>query len=367
VRAEQFLPFSNFKGIDQQLENLKRMKKTVCLCVLLISGLAQAQVNKDYLNESKEAFAKRMQWFTDAKFGLFIHFGLYSQLGGVWKGNTVQGYSEWIQGLLKIPSAEYSKLTETFNPKDFDADFIVKTAKEAGMKYLVVTSKHHEGFCLWDSDYTDFDVASTPFKRDILAELSAACKKYGIRFGTYYSIIDWHHPTQLHLYETDIAAPPDSTWRDEYVVYMKNQVRELIEKYDTDILWFDGDWVDWWNNKLGIDLYNYIRDLKPSIIINNRVAKRELFKKDFGTPEQEHLNKAVDYEWEACYTMNDSWGFKQGDNHWKPAQEIVDKLHAINSKGGNLLLNVGPDGLGRIPEPCAVILKQVGELLKENK
>ncbi|RKD87851.1 alpha-L-fucosidase [Mangrovibacterium diazotrophicum] len=342
------------------------MKKLICIGLLLLSGLTQAQSMKNYLNESDAEFNKRMQWFTDAKFGMFIHFGLYSELGGVWKNDTVEGYAEWIQGMMKIPSDEYSKLTETFNPKDFDADFIVKTAKEAGMKYLVVTSKHHEGFCLWNSDYTDFDVSATPFKRDILAELSAACKKYGLRFGTYYSIIDWHHPTQKHLYGLfeGAEAPADSTWRAEYIVYLKNQVRELIEKYDTDILWFDGDWEAWWNNEVGTDLYNYIRSLKPSIIINNRVAKRESFKKDFGTPEQEHLEEAVNYKWEACYTMNDSWGFKVSDHHWKSAEEVVAKLHDINEKGGNLLLNVGPDGLGRIPEPCVEILKQVGELLK---
>ncbi len=343
------------------------MRKLILVGMLLVSLATQAQQTLDYLRETKDEFDKRMQWFTDAKFGMFIHFGLYSELGGVWKNDTVEGYSEWIQGMFKIPSAEYSKLTQTFNPKDFDADLIVKTAKDAGMKYLVVTSKHHEGFCLWDSKYTDYDVASTPFKRDILAELSAACKKYGIRFGTYYSIIDWHHPTQLHLYEKGVPAPKDSTWRDEYVDYMRNQVRELIEKYDTDILWFDGDWVEWWNNELGTDLYNYIRSLKPSIIINNRVAKRATFKKDFGTPEQEHLAEAVDYKWEACYTMNDSWGYKSSDNHWKSAEEVVAKLKEINSNGGNLLLNVGPDGLGRIPEPCIEILNQVGRKLSEEK
>lgn len=344
-------------------------KKFILMLTVMSSLFYQCQSKKDYLNESPEEFQQRMQWFSDAKFGLFVHFGLYSELGGVWKGDTVEGYAEWIQENLKIPKSEYAPLADQFNPADFDADLICKTAKEAGMKYLVVTSKHHEGFCLWDSEYTDFDVSHTPFKRDILAELSAACKKYDLRFGTYYSIIDWHHPTQLHLWEpskpngADVAMPSDSTWREDYLVYMKGQVRELVEKYDTDILWFDGDWVAWWNNELGAELYNYIRSLKPSIIINNRVAKRATFKKDFGTPEQEHLEQAVDYRWEACYTMNNSWGYKIGDDNWKSADQIVNIVHDINEKGGNLLLNIGPDGKGNIPGPCIEILQEVGKKL----
>lgn len=352
------------------------MKNTVLLFILIfmLHAFASSQVSQDYTQESKTAYAQRMDWFKKAKYGMFIHFGLYSQLGGIWNKDTIDGYAEWIQAGADITAQDYAMLTHTFNPKDFDADKIAALAKEAGMKYIVITTKHHEGFCLWDSKYTNFDVANTPFKgRDILAELSAACKKYELKFGTYYSIIDWHHNSQQR------NATGVSSWsmwgdvqmkygkRSEYILYMKNQIKELIENYNTDIIWFDGDWVEWWNNDAGTDLYNYIRELKPSIIVNNRVAKRELFKKDFGTPEQEHPKEKLDYEWEACYTLNNSWGFKIGDNNWKSPETVYQKLNAINNNGGNLLLNIGPDGNGNVPEKSVQILLEVGKMLNHTK
>lgn len=351
------------------------MKKLTLLLItfFLIGVLANAQEEKCYSNEPQEEFENRMKWFTDAKYGMFIHFGLSAQLGGIWQGDTIKGYAEWIQSSADISAQEYAMLTHTFNPVNFDAEFIVQTAKKAGMKYLVITTKHHEGFCLWDSQYTNFDVANTPFKRDILAELSAACRKHDIRFGTYYSIIDWHHPSQ----ERNIDGNDGWGWWGEirmktgqkqgYVTYMKRQIKELIENYDTDIIWFDGDWVHWWDSETGKDLYNYIRALKPGIIINNRVAKRATFKRDFGTPEQTHLDTPAEYYWEACYTMNNSWGFKIGDNDWKPAQEVYGKLKDINEKGGNLLLNIGPDGNGVVPEKSVEVLLNVGEMLRNDK
>jgi alpha-L-fucosidase len=350
------------------------MKKahSIASVLMLVTMLAFGQNNKDYLNESAAEFDKRMAWFNDAKYGMFIHFGLYSQLGGEWQGKAYDGYAEWIQANADIAAQDYTMLVTTFNPQGFDADFIAKTAKDAGMKYIVITSKHHEGFCLWDSDYTNFDVASTPFAgRDILAELSAACKKYDLKFCTYYSIIDWHHSSQ----ERNLDGTNGWTrWgevrmktgkRNEYIKYMKDQIRELIEKYDTEMLWFDGDWVYWWNMEVGQDLYTYIRHLKPSILINNRVAKRAVFKKDFGTPEQEHPEGALKHYWEACYTMNESWGYKKADNNWKPADVVFDKLNDINQKGGNLLLNIGPDGNGEVPEESVQILLEVGKQLKK--
>ncbi len=347
---------------------MKRL--TVFLLFALTNTLLFAQVN--YLNESKNETEKRLKWFDDAKFGMFIHFGLYSQLGGEWEGEVQEGYAEWIQSKADIPAQVYAMQTATFNPQNFDADLIAKTAKAAGMKYIVITSKHHEGFCLWDSEYTNFDVASTPFAgRDILGELSEACKKYDLRFCTYYSIIDWHHPSQ----ERNIDGDNDwGKWgqirmktgrKGEYINYMKNQIRELIENYDTEMLWFDGDWVHWWDMASGEDLYQYIRELKPEIIINNRVAKRSVFKKDFGTPEQEHPGESLEYPWEACYTMNHSWGFKKDDTDWKNAQSVFDELTDINSKGGNLLLNIGPKGDGSVPEESIKILLEVGKRMKK--
>lgn len=270
------------------------MRTYIFLFSLFLGTLSgTAQVN--YLNESESDMAQRMLWFTDAEYGLFIHFGLYSQLGGIYKGNDEGRYAEWIQANQQIPKEDYVKLINTWNPGNFNADKIVKLAKKAGMKYLVITTKHHEGFCLWDSEFTDYDIANSPMAgRDFIKELSEACKKQGIRFGTYYSIIDWNHPSH------DIPGPDAKDvdrkrWQNptlipgkksEYVQYMKDQIKELIEKYDTDILWFDGDWASYWTLKDGDDLYQYVRDLKPEIIINNRVSKRKIFKKDFGTPEQ---------------------------------------------------------------------------------
>ena len=346
--------------------------KTLTIILITITQL-QGQENKKYLEESAQDFDNRMKWFLDARYGMFIHFGLYSQLGGIWKGDTISHYAEWIQANADIAAQEYTMLTHNFNPKNFDADFIAKTAKDAGMKYIVITTKHHEGFCLWDSKYTNYDIANTPFKRDIIGELSEACKKQGIRFGTYYSIIDWHHPSQ----ERNIDGKDGWTlWgqirmktgrKKEYLTYLKNQVKELVEKYDTDILWFDGDWVHWWDMETGMQLYQYIRELKPNIIINNRVAKRAKFKKDFGTPEQFHPDSKLKYYWEACYTMNHSWGYKIVDQDWKSPQTVYNKLKDINNKGGNLLLNVGPDGNGDIPKESVEILIEVGRMLKNEK
>ncbi len=325
-----------------------------------------------YLEESESDMAQRMKWFTDAKYGMFIHFGLYSQLGGIYEGNDQGRYAEWIQANQQIPKEEYVKLINTWNPKNFNADKIVKLAKEAGMKYLVITTKHHEGFCLWDSEFTEYDIASSPMSgRDFIKELSEACKKQGIHFGTYYSIIDWNHPSH------DIPGPDArevnrKRWQNptlhpgkkqEYVQYLKNQVKELIEKYDTEILWFDGDWADYWTLEDGDDLYQYIRELKPDIIINNRVSKRKIFKKDFGTPEQFAPDTELKHYWEACYTMNDSWGFKIKDEDWKSPAVVYQKLKDINGLGGNLLLNVGPDGNGEVPEESARILLEVGHML----
>jgi alpha-L-fucosidase len=351
------------------------MKKSL-LTIALISLLtfySKAQQQLVPLQETNEEFEARMKWFTDAKYGMFIHFGLYSQLGGVWKGEKVDKYAEWIQANADITPQEYALLAYNFNPKNFNANEIVNLAKKAGMKYIVITTKHHEGFSLWDSDYTNFDVGSTPFKRDILKELSDACRKNGIKFGTYYSLFDWHHPSQQRNVDgKDKEAP----WANNimkpgqkaaYVTFMKNQIKELIDRYDTDLMWFDGDWVNWWTLNDGLDLYTYIRGLKPSMIINNRVAKRKQFTKDYGTPEQFHFDKAVDYKWEACYTLNDNWGFKAADTNWKKPESVYKMLKDINDKGGNFLLNIGPDGSGKIPVESKEILLKVGLMIKEEQ
>ena len=319
--------------------------------------------------ESPKEFDKRMEWYNDARFGMFLHWGVYSTLEGKWQGKNVHGYAEWIHAKGKIPADQYQKQAIKFQPTNFDADKWIRTAKDAGMKYFVITTKHHEGYCLWDSAYTKYDIKdASGWKIDPLAELSKACKKYGIRFGTYYSLTDWHHASQnrkgdVKGHATKMKSPQA---KKEYVQYMKNQIRELIEKYDTDILWFDGDWVSWWTLEDGADLYAYIRSLKPSIIINNRVSKRSQFKKDFGTPENFTPGAKLDYYWEACWTINHSWGFKKSDTNWTSTQSLVQKMVDIASKGGNLLLNIGPKSDGSFPEACTTRLLEMGQWLDKN-
>lgn len=315
----------------------------------------------------------RMEWFTQDRFGMFIHWGVYSTLGGEWKGKRVPGYAEWIQARANIPSKEYAQLSKNFNPTDYDPEKWVLAAKKAGMKYIVITTKHHDGFCLWPSDVTTYDIDdASPFKRDILTELSAACKKHGIKFGTYYSLIDWHHPSQEpnpkgkgHFGRWGNNLMKEGR-KQEYVTYMKAQIKELIEKYDTEIMWFDGDWNPWWTRADGEDLYCYIRELKPSIIINNRVSKRGQFKYDYGTPENVTPGAALAYYWEACWTMNHTWGYSKYDKKWKSDRVLIQKLVDIASKGGNLLLNVGPKADGTIQDEAYQGLEALGKWMKVN-
>ncbi len=327
------------------------MKQLSNVALSLLVGLVTVPVigkTAEVLPESDAAYHQRMAWFTDAKFGLFIHYGVYSTLGGEWKGEPVPRYAEWIQRWGKITPEEYIPLAADFSPDALDADQWVKAAKDAGMKYMVITTKHHEGFCLWDSALTEYDLGeATTFDRDILGELKAACDKYGIAFGTYYSIIDWHHPSQRAEQALNRTPMRDKAG---YVKYMKGQLKELIDRYDPAIMWFDGDWTDWWTMDDGADLYNYLRALSPDMIINNRVAKRKEFKKDFGTPENFTPGAALDHNWEACWTVNHSWGFKKSDTNWKSNEVLVQKLIDIVVKGGNLLLNVGPQADGSWPD-----------------
>ncbi|MEO9511262.1 MAG: alpha-L-fucosidase [Flavobacteriaceae bacterium] len=335
----------------------------------------------DYLKESDEDFDTRMGWWRDAKFGMFIHWGVYSVPAGIYNGEEVEGIGEWIMEKGEIPVEEYEKFAKKFNPVDFDAKKWAKTMKKAGMKYVIITSKHHDGFALWDSKYSDYDIVDyTPFKRDILKELSAACKEEGIKFGMYHSIMDWHHP-QAQGKKYPKYNSLDSTLINpefpEYIEnYMKPQLKELIENYDPEVLWFDGEWIPAYTHEMGLDLYQYLRELKPSILINNRIDKGrqsyqgmnsdDSFIGDFGTPEQEILAGTADVDWESCMTMNDTWGFKKNDHNWKSTEVLISDLVDVAAKGGNYLLNVGPTAEGIIPEPSVERLRKMGEWLKVN-
>ena len=345
---------------------------------------AKEAVEVNYLEESPADRDARMQWWREARFGMFIHWGLYAVPAGEYNGVKSDRIGEWIQDWANIPREEYEKFAAEFNPEKFDAAQWVSLAKEAGMKYMVITSKHHEGFSMFDSDVSDYDIVdSTPYGKDPIAALSAECKKQGIKFCFYHSIMDWHHPSQFVDQEGRHRTAghgrnsiiPEQ--KEEYVTYMKAQLRELVEKYDPEVLWFDGEWVDWWTEPDGKDLYQYCRSLKPSLIINNRVGKGRQgmqgmnkgpdYAGDFGTPEQELPATGLPgVDWETCMTMNDTWGFKSYDDNWKSTETLVRQLIDAASKGGNYLLNVGPTAEGVIPEASVTRLKEMGEWIKVN-
>jgi alpha-L-fucosidase len=296
------------------------------------------------------------------RFGMFIHWGPVSL-----KGTEIG----WSRG-KEVPEDEYDRLYRAFNPTRFNADEWVEIAKAAGMKYLVITSKHHDGFCLWDSQLTEYDVMSTPFGRDVLKELSEACKRQGILFSTYYSICDWHHPD----YPT--GSPGGRTRKaepnmDRYVAYMKGHLRELIEGYGPlGILWFDGEWEEPWTHQRGLDLYAYVRSLQNDILINNRVDKgrrgmqgatiSEEFVGDYDTPEQQIGGFNRQRPWETCMTICRQWAWKPNDQ-LKSLQECAETLIQTVGGDGNLLLNVGPMPDGRIEPRQADRLKELGAWL----
>ncbi len=311
-----------------------------------------------------------MEWWRDARFGLFIHWGLYSIPAGEWKGKT--NYAEWIRNNAHIPLKVYDKFVHQFDPVKFNAGQWVKMAKNAGMKYIVITSKHHDGFCLFNSKYTKFDIMSTPFKRDVLKELTDAAHKAGIKIGFYYSIMDWHNPDYLPRRSWEKDRPTKGADFTRYIQYIKNQLHELLTNYGKiSILWFDGNWERNWNNKYGREIYNYVRSLQPGIIINNRVGTGtdDSLKApgDYETPEQYIPATGLPgVDWETCMTMNDHWGYNKHDNDWKPVKVLIRNLVDIASKGGNFLMNVGPTSRGVFPEPAVERLKAIGKWMKVN-
>jgi len=322
---------------------------------------------------------QRMQWWRDARFGMFIHWGLYAVPAGEYKEQRSKDIGEWIMSWANIPRAEYVKFAPQFNPVKFDAAKIVSAAKNAGMKYLVITSKHHDGFSMYDSKVSDYDIVdSTPYRKDPMRALADESKRQGIKFAFYYSIMDWHHPSQYVKAEgkDETAGHKNTEMREGqkpvYVAYMKAQLKELITQYDPAVLWFDGEWVPWWTEEDGKDLYQYVRGLKPDILINNRVGKGrkgmegmnktdQEYAGDFGTPEQRIPASGLSgVDWESCMTMNDTWGFKSYDQNWKSVETLVRNVIDTASKGGNYLLNVGPTAEGEIPAESLERLAGIG-------
>ncbi|MEW2526496.1 alpha-L-fucosidase [Streptomyces sp. NPDC047071] len=308
--------------------------------------------------------ADRTDWFRQDRFGMFIHFGAYSQLEGEYArpDGTVCRNAEWIKRQCGIPTAEYEQRARSFDPADFDAGAVVKAAKDAGMKYIVITSKHHEGYAMWPTKVNSWnlrDHSSFDKKRDILAELKSAADAAGIKLGFYYSIWDWHDP--------DFADPATFP---RYERRMYAQLKELIDGYDPALLWFDGEWDtdephNPWTARDGERLEAYLRGLNPDLVINNRVGKRRVVDGDYGTPEQEIPDAPVDGQlWESCMTLNDHWGFARYDQNWKSGQTLVRNLLATTSRSGNYLLNIGPDARGRIPRQSVDRLREMGTWLR---
>lgn len=312
----------------------------------------------EWKKETEEERNKRMRWWREAKFGMFIHWGVYAVLAGVYKGKQIPGIGEWIMHRARIPVAEYKEYAKKFNPVKYDPEEWVLLARWAGMRYIVITSKHHDGFALFDSKVTDWDVVdATPYGRDLLKPLVEAARRHGMRIGFYYSQAqDWCHPGGAAAGgHWDEAQEGDM---DKYIEEIAvPQVRELFTNYGPiDIIWWDTP-VDMTRERA--EKFLPLLDLQPHIIMNNRLGGG--IEGDFGTPEQHIPEEGIPgKDWEVCMTMNDTWGYKSYDHNWKSTETLIRNLVDIASKGGNYLLNVGPTAEGLIPEPSVVRLREIG-------
>ena len=341
---------------------------------------------KGWWAQSMKTHDQRIDWWHKAKFGMFIHWGVYSQAGGEWKGQKVSGYAEHLMRKEKISRAEYLELAHHFNPVLFNADTWVRNAREAGMNYLIITSKHHDGFAMYDSKVSDFNIMQqTPFKRDPMKELSAACKKYGVKFGFYYShAFDWEHPDapgndwEYKNPGGDLNLYGGTNWFDVHpellpkaVKYVNEkaipQIKELLRNYHPDILWFDTP------HKLplseNIRILEAIRETDPNVVVNGRLARSGDM--NFGDYKNTADRPAEFYpvtgDWEAIPTTNESYGYFKYDDSHKPAAFFIQLLAKAVSRGGNLLMNIGPRGDGEMDVKDVTILKGIGEWVAKNK
>ena len=324
----------------------------------------------------------RTEWFREARFGLFIHWGLYA----------IPSRGEWVRSVEKMPQEKYMQYFEEFKAEEYKPKEWAALAKKAGMKYAVLTAKHHDGFCLWDSKLTDFKSTKTQARRDLVSEYLEAFRAEGIKVGLYYSIVDWQHHDYPHFEDWHHPMRENSACGNEgrnferYLEYMHGQVRELLTDYGRiDIMWFDFSYGkmagETWKAQ---ELISMARSLQPHLIIDNRLegsgekagtilsANPSDYAGDFACPEQMIPPQGICNElgdsvpWEACLTLNTNWGYCATDQHWKPADMVIRMLVECVSKNGNLLLNVGPDAKGRIPEASVKILEEVGGWMKKN-
>ena len=329
----------------------------------------------------RAAYEKRVEWFKQARFGMFIHWGLYA----------IPARGEWIRSVERISVEDYQQYFDEFNPVDYDPRKWARACKQAGMQYAVLTAKHHDGFCLFDSALTDYK-STTCCGRDLVREYLDAFRAEGIRVGLYYSIIDWHHPDFPHYGdrqhpERDNPAFKDYKYDfDKYLEYMHGQIRELCTNYGKiDIFWFDFSYDDMRGEKWkATELVRMIRSYQPDVLMDNRLEvsgegfgslatqNPSEYSGDFVSPEQiippegvvDDMGKPV--VWESCITMNNNWGYNSRDDHFKTADMIIKKLVECVSKGGNMLLNVGPDARGNIPEKSLEILRGIGDWMRLN-
>ena len=285
----------------------------------------------------------RLHWFRSARLGMFVHFGLYSLLGR----------GEWTMNRERIPRAEYEQLADRFTIERFDADALAELAVTLGARYVIFTTKHHEGFCLFDSQLTDYTSVKRGPKRDIVAEVIAACRKRGLRIALYFTLNDWHHQPDA----TDALEDPAA--HAQFIAYVHGQIRELMSRYGhIDVMWYDGWWpfdAQGWQ----ADAMNaMVRELQPHILFNNR----NCLPGDFATPEQ-HMTAVPGRVWEANLTLNDNWSYHPFDQNWKSPQQVMQLLLQAARNCGNLVLNVGPRGDGSIPEQYAAVFGQIGAWL----
>ena len=303
----------------------------------------------------------KQQWFKDAKFGLFIHWGLYAIPAGEYKGEKTPHIAEWIMNYFDIPVEEYEQLATQFDPVNFDADMIVRKAKEWGMKYIVFTSKHHDGFAMYHSECSKYNIVdATPYKKDILKQLQEACEQYDIKLGLYYSQAqDWHDPNGLQ-------ASKDNSTKD-YQHYLdtkvKPQLTEILTNYgDIALVWFDTPMES--TEAQSRSLSELVKSIQPNCIVSGRI----------GNGLGEYMTTADNFiprlpyhgDWEVPVTLNNTWGFNKDDNNWKNPSEVIKTLLKVTSRGGNYLLNIGPDALGNVPLGSISVLDEVGKYVREN-
>src|SRR4051794_39878220 len=335
------------------------------LACVSLTAAAQAPAPKP----PDQAREKRLEWFRDAKYGMFIHWGLYAIAGGEWQGRRCLGLGEWVMNRCQVPVKDYEKLAAQFNPVKFDADAWVQLAQDAGMKYIVITSKHHDGFAMFKSAASPYNVAdATPYKKDILKQLADACAKRGMRLGFYYSQSqDWHEKNGAGN-TWDFGPDQDASGKElkNYDEYLRGkaepQVKELLTNYGpVALIWFDTPRM--MAGERGQRFVDIVRKTQPDTLIDGRLGTEGDYRStgDNVIPPEPSMEA-----WETPATINDTWGFRKDDTNWKSAGQVVFKLLDIVSKGGNYLLNVGPTAEGLIPQPSADVLRTVGRWLKVN-